>query len=514
MSDKPLILLGMDAGDIVLIEQWAAQGLLPTFAALLSSAAHGRLDTSASVLQASVWPSFATACNPGKHGSYFMMQMHNGTNNVSRIRADHLRRPPFWAWFEGAAETAVIVDVPKMLPLASMNGVQVIEWGTVDHYWQYATVPAALTAPLLREFGPHPLLQERRPPTSIAGCLRLNDHLLRGVSMKHRLHVSFIERYQPRVFVSVFGEPHLAGHYFWRFFDEKHPNYCQHPQASRALLQIYTAIDQAVGEIFHNYSHRANCFVFSGHGMSADYQPHSILDDLLCRMGLTVRRHASAASCLSSAWQSPTSLMRAMSNVFPQPMKRFANRYLLPARAREFLMLTKALSGIDFARTQAFALPTDLQGFIRLNLQGREPDGTVSPHFYDTICDTIEQELQALQNSSTGEKLVESVFRLRTIYSNADNLQHLPDLCVLWKNTYAVSEVYSPRYGTFAVHKKHPERSGNHRLEGFYFAAGPDIDTTVQHYRGQLYDIAATVFCLMNKPIPPDWDGTPLPIIA
>jgi predicted AlkP superfamily phosphohydrolase/phosphomutase len=344
--------------------------------------------------------------------------------------------------------------------------------------------------------------------------LRLNDHLLRGVSMKHRLHVSFIERYQPRVFVSVFGEPHLAGHYFWRFFDEKHPAYCWHPQASQALLQVYTAVDRAVGEIFHNYSHRANCFVFSGHGMSADYQPHSILDDLLCRMGLTVRRNASAASCLASAWKSPTPLVQAISNAVPQPIKHLASRYILPARAREFFMLTKALSGIDFARTQAFALPTDLQGFIRLNLQGREPEGTVSPRYYDTICDKIEQELQALQNPSNGAKVVESVFRLRTIYRDADNLHHLPDLCVLWKNMHAISEVYSPRYGTFAVHKKHPERSGNHRLEGFYFAAGPDIDTTVKHYRGQLYDVAATVFRLMNKPIPPDWDGTPLPIIA
>ena len=47
MSNTPVILLGLDAGDIVLIEQWAAQGMLPTFASLLSKAAHGRLETSA-----------------------------------------------------------------------------------------------------------------------------------------------------------------------------------------------------------------------------------------------------------------------------------------------------------------------------------------------------------------------------------------------------------------------------------------------------------------------------------
>lgn len=111
MSNTPVILLGLDAGDIVLIEQWAAQGLLPAFAALLSTAAHGRLETPASVLQASVWPSFATACNPGKHGSYYLMQMRRGTNALTRIRADHLRRPPFWTWLKGPRETADLIHL-------------------------------------------------------------------------------------------------------------------------------------------------------------------------------------------------------------------------------------------------------------------------------------------------------------------------------------------------------------------------------------------------------------------
>jgi predicted AlkP superfamily phosphohydrolase/phosphomutase len=489
MRHAPVILLGMDAGDIELIEQWAAQGLLPTFASLLSSAAHGRLDTSASVLQGSIWPSFATACNPGKHGCYFLMQMHNGTNAVTRLRADHLRRPPFWAWFRGAAETAVVIDVPKMPPFSGINGVQVAEWGTVDHYWKYATVPVGLAGPLLQEFGQHPLLKAQRSPASIAGCLRLKDRLLRGVAMKHRLHVALLERHRPRVFVSVFGEPHLAGHNFWRFDDEKHPPYHPHPQASQALLHVYAAVDRAVGEIFHNYSHRANCFVFSGHGMTADYHPYSMLDDLLCRMGLTVRGKPFSASRTSTNQSLYTPLMRAISEACPQPIKRLS-------------------------RTQAFALPTDLQGFIRLNLHRREPEGIVPPCSYDTLCDRIERELYALYHSSNGAKVVKAVFRPRTLYKDADNLDRLPDLCVLWHNTHAISEVCSPRYGSFSVHKNHPERSGNHRLEGFFFAAGPDIDTTVQNYRGQLYDIPATVFRLLHKPIPAAWDGRPLPVIG
>jgi predicted AlkP superfamily phosphohydrolase/phosphomutase len=274
------------------------------------------------------------------------------------------------------------------------------------------------------------------------------------------------------------------------------------------------AIDRAIGELFHNYRQRANCFVFSGHGMTADYEPYTILDEVLCRMGVTIREHPSAPSRTCASWTSHAPFVQAISAILPRPIKHFAERYILPVRAREFFMLAKVFSGIDFSRTQAFALPTDQHGFIRLNLQGREPTGVVSPRQYDTICDRIEQALQTLQDPRSGARVVEAVWRPRTIYGGAENLDHLPDLCVLWKNAHAVSEVYSPQYGTFVVHKKHPERSGNHRLAGFCFATGPDIDPGVKQYRGQIYDIAATVFQLMNKPIPADWDGRPLPIIA
>lgn len=514
MSDNPFILLGLDAGDIVLIEAWASQGRLPAFASLLNDAAHGRLETPAAILQGSIWPSFATACNPGKHGSYFMMQMRNGSNEVMRTRADHLLRPPFWSWFEGPDETAVVIDVPKMQPLEDINGIQVVEWGTTDHYAAFTTVPADFARPILRRFGKHPLLQAYRSPHDAVSCLRLKDRLLRGIAMKHQMHKEFIEAHQPRVLVSVFGETHPAGHHFWRFWDQHHPDYDWHPEASQALFDIYAAIDQAIGEIFQTYRHRANCFVFSGHGMMADYHPHAILDDLLRRMELTVSTDSLSEDRLSGVQSSYASRLGALSQVVPQPFKRFANRYILPDRMQEYFMLAKVFRDIDFSKTQAFALPTDLQGFIRLNLRGREPQGTVNPGDYDAVCDDIEQALDGLENPATGEKVVASVIRPRTFYEGAENLDQLPDLCVVWTNESAVTEVYSPQYGVFSVTQKHPERSGNHRPEGFFFAAGPDIDATVQNYRGDLCDIAASVFHLMNKPIPDDWDGTPLPISA
>ena len=514
MTENPLILLGIDAGDIVLIEEWASQGLLPAFASLLQDAAHSRLETPAAVLQGSIWPSFATACNPGKHGSYFMMQMRNGSNEVSRVRADDLLRPPFWSWFEGPDEKAVVIDVPKMPPLTDINGVQVVEWGATDHYKTYMTVPDDLAESLLQTFGKHPLLRTLRPPHDAAACLRLKERLIRGVFMKHQLHEAFLERYQPRVLVSVFGETHPAGHHFWRFLEPTHPDYCWHPEASQALLEVYIAVDRAVGEIVQRYGHQANCFVFSGHGMMADYHPHTILEDLLSRMGLTVPTQSLSNDSDSYYPSSPRALLGTLSQALPEPIKQFASRYVLPSRIQEYCMLAKVFRGIDFSKTRAFALPTDLQGFIRLNLNGREPQGLVHPDDYDKVCDDIEQVLEQLIDPETGEKIVDTVIRPRTVYENAENLNQLPDLCVVWTNQRAVSEVHSPQYGALSVTRQHPERSGNHRPEGFFFAMGPDIDTSVQNCRGHLCDIAASVFHLMNKPIPDGWDGMPLPISA
>ena len=90
-------------------------------------------------------------------------------------------------------------------------------------------------------------MNEHPPPTSIAGCPRFKEQLLRSITMKHRLHLEFLTRYHPRVFVSIFGEPHLAGHYFWRFTDPSHPDYCKHPQANQALFEVYAALDRSEG---------------------------------------------------------------------------------------------------------------------------------------------------------------------------------------------------------------------------------------------------------------------------
>ena len=511
--DTPIVLIGIDAGDIDLIEHWAAEGHLPAFADLLAGGAHGRLATTATVVHGSVWNSIATGCHPGKHGSYYRIQMRNGKNEFARVGAEHCFRLPFWAWFECEQEQAVIVDFPKMPPLPWMNGLQVVEWGAFDHLWEYATSPADAAGGLLAEFGQHPLLEDFREAYSVGQSLDRLHMLVEGVEMKQRLVASLLARHEPRVLVSVFGEAHPAGHYLWRFHDPAHPDHVPHDRLRSGLRDVYAAIDRAIGDLLTTCDGSANVLVVSGHGVGPDYNPYHLLPDLLYRMGMTVAPGAVAQQGRPPPVGLKRRLRRAVRNAIPVPLRRRLLRSVTRAADRERMQLRSYVRDIDFGRSKAFCLATDLQGFIRLNLKGREPTGIVSPEEYDAICDEIEAAVLSLENAATGKPVVEKVHRPRELYGDGDQIDQLPDLCVQWRAAEPVPGVRSPEFGELSGERRPSGRSGNHRPHGFFFAVGPDIDTAAKGTGGSIMDIAPTVFRLMGRPIPEDWDGAPLPVI-
>lgn len=68
---NPVYMIGLDACDIVLLQRWAEDGDLPHFAQLMREGVRGRLFSSAAVMQGSIWPTFATARDPGEQGDPF-----------------------------------------------------------------------------------------------------------------------------------------------------------------------------------------------------------------------------------------------------------------------------------------------------------------------------------------------------------------------------------------------------------------------------------------------------------
>src|SRR5438046_10729023 len=78
-----------------------------------------------------------------------------------------------------------------------------------------------------------------------------------------------------------------------------------------------------------------------------------------------------------------------------------------------------------------FALPSFYDGRIRINLTGRERDGTVPVADYAAVCDEIEELVRACRDVRTGETVVDHVERC----AGRDPLSFGPtesDLVVVW----------------------------------------------------------------------------------
>jgi predicted AlkP superfamily phosphohydrolase/phosphomutase len=466
--ERQVLIIGLDAADHLLIEDWVAQGQLPVFAKLLGHGAYGTLQSTAEIFSGSAWISIATGCGPGRCGVYSRYQLSPGTYNVVRTKAGDCEVKPFWTSFKGPV---IAVDVPKAPLVSHTDGVQIVEWGAYDHYSEFLTQPPGLAKQILEEFGTHPFLANDFE-VALHGrrdFATLRTLMIEGIKMKQRLSVALMKRIQPRLMFSVFGETHAAGHAFWRFRDPRHPRYDPANPYATVLRDVYCAVDDAIGELMTHLPSDCIVVVLSSQGFCLD----SMADEnFLCE--ILTRTKASI----------PKSAMTKYTAYIPGMI-------------------------LDMARSKAFCLPTDLQGYIRVNLKGREPSGSVFPGDYDEVCRELEGELLALRHRGHGAPVVKQVVRVRDRMNGAF-LGGLPDLSVQWNSDYVVSEVESPGCGRIARAPDLSTGGGNHRGTGFVLVYGSGVRQ--ERFTANAFDIAPTVAAWLGEKSRAEWEGRILTI--
>ncbi len=168
----------------------------------------------------------------------------------------------------------------------------------------------------------------------------------------------------------------------------------------------------------------------------------------------------------------------------------------LPWWLRDRLGSQAAAGEIDWSRTKAFTLPTDLEGCIRINLRGREPEGIVEPGSeYEDLCKSIAADLRALVNPATGRRAVREVWIRNQVFPG-HRQESLPDLVVSWEDEAPFDALGSPRAGE--VTGSNPDRrTGTHSPEAFLLTVGPGVPPGLQG-SARLVDVAPTALKLLG----------------
>jgi predicted AlkP superfamily phosphohydrolase/phosphomutase len=498
---KRLLVLALDMADGDLLHFWSRQGRLPHFASLISSGSWMDLESTAQVLHTSTWPTFATGVQPGKHGVYFPYQPKPGYQLAQHVQADQYGAATFWHVADRQGCRCVIYDVPETFPEPEFGGKAIFDWGTWAWYGKPCAQPGTLLKEVKSRFGRYPLgFEAKRLGARMPDMAVLETGLLRSLDYKSSTAQWLLQRETWDLAVVGFCEAHPAGHYLWPTdlgsIGSADENKIQ------SLLRFYVALDRAVGALVENLPADAALLIVSGDGVCANRCAWYLLPAVLERLGYT--RPAMEAANGRSASRSLVG--RAKGLVSAGTRRRVAN--LLPWWLRDQLGAREQAANIDWSKTRAFTLPSDLEGCIRINLKGREPQGIVEPgREYSELCEEIRARLVELTNPANGAPAVRRVW-LRNEVFPGERQEQLPDLIVTWNNEATFQTIASPRFGWIEGDNADP-RPGTHSPYGFLLAGGAGVPSGLQGC-GRLVDVAPTVIKLLGLTPPGNMDGVPL----
>lgn len=495
-----ICVLQFDAASVAVLDRLLGEGRLPNLAALRERGRRHELETPAVDFAAGAFHTLYSGVELADHGLFYPFQW-SAAEQRARYATAFDAPPAVWERLAAAGLRTLAIDPYESRPPATANGVFVCGWGFRDRVvlprWSR---PEGADREHVRRHG------RAREATEIFGrpspreLMRLRETLVAAPGRVAALAEDLLAREDFDLAWLTFSAAHLAGHQFW---DLSQLNGAALDPETRARLrgaldEVYVAVDRAFGRVLAALPAGTDVIVASAVGMDVNTSRADLLPEMLAAVlaGRPVDSNGSGA-----IWR-----LRA---TMP-PRLRGAIASAIPDRAALALTARLELRGLDWPATAAFAHPADNQGYVRLNLRGREREGVVEPDAAAGLLDEIAAGLATFEDRE-GLPAVASVVRPVDLYPGR-HADRLPDLAVRWSARPAtrLTELCSERFGTVRRRGSGSGRAGNHTPGDAWALAVPARAAHASPTRpARLVDVAATI-CGLAGARRSDLPGEPL----
>lgn len=453
-----LAILQLDAASASVLERLLGTGCLPTLAGLRDRGVWRDLDAPATQFAAGAQHSLYSGVELGEHGLFYPFQWSAEEQRV-RYMAAFPAPPPIWERLGRRGTRTLAVDPYESRPPAEEPpGALVCGWQLHDRVvlreW---SAPGTTHRRLERLFGAPQPVDEVFGRHSVDEMLGLRRRLL-GAPGRVADAAGLLLGEEPFDLAWLtFCAAHVAGH---QFFDLSQLDGAElDADAARVLGStlddVYAAIDVALARVLAALPPDADVMVISPVGMEVNTSRADMLPEMLQAI-LSGRRatEPERASSSGAIWKLRAALPSGT---------RAKVAGALPERVALDLTARLELRGMDWSTTTAFAHPAENQGYIRLNLKGRERDGIVEPADAPALLDRIADGILTFTDLD-GAPAVKSVERVAELFPVGARAGQLPDLIVKWVDTPAttLTGVRSERFGTVLRRGVGSGRSGNH----------------------------------------------------
>lgn len=484
---KRAIVIGLDGATFEVIDLMVSRGGLPHLARLMREGVRGRLRSSITPNSFPGWTSASTGTSEGRHGIFMPLIRREDNFRLKAMSTLDIRTKTIWELLSERDRRVCVINDPCSYPAVAVNGLLVcgMLWPGGDAPYTYPQELAKDLVGYVVDVNLHGKEKEQ-----------IAEELMRSIDLRLEAALKLMQRESWDLFWIVFTESDRAQHRLWAAWDSSHPEHTRQPESLRhAIPDLYTRLDEAVGAIVAAADPDTSVFIVSDHGFGPFYASYDIPGWLLSE-GYLVEKGEKAR--LKSALQK-IGILDEVASVYRAVKRPFEKEIGYGAEKLKSQEATTDdyFSRLDWRRTRAYYT---LDGGIRINLKGREPEGWVEPEQAAQLKQEIRSRLIA-QRYPNGQPVFRYILTQEEAFDGPYS-KYAPDLILSINYDGYNGSLKGERFLTPSNHN-----TGEHTPYGILIAWGANIRRGVTIEGAHLKDITPTVLYQMNEPLTEEMDG-------
>jgi len=505
MTNKVLI-IGLDGATWDIIDPLISQGHLPNLSSMIDGGTRATLDTIHIPASNAAWTSFATGCNPDRHGIMDFTFRKKDSYDTAPYTSRDRKRDTLWEILGRKGKKVGILNVPGTYPVDKVNGFMISGFPTPEEMEDF-TYPRALLEELRKELGRDFRFQPRIPIQEEASFLK---ELYTIADFVNQATIYLMNHREWDLLVSVFMASDEVCHAFWRYIDPEHPQYDSGASKlhKNAIFDTYKHLDTKIGTLRKEVDSDTSLIIMSDHGFGPLYYGVSF-NNWLMKEGLLALRKTPATKMRYWFFRRGVNyynvlriskrlkLMKLVDSQVSSTRSRlsdFANRFFITN------------NDIDWNNTRAYCMGS--MGQIFINLKDREPQGTVEPNGeYHALVNEIKSKIQKLKDPVTKEIIFDKVYTNTEAYPQSTSESNTPDIIFYDSDMkYQINRYFL--FGSKELLSPFPVWSGTHKHNGIFLAVdGDNVFKGISIHAISICDIAPTTLHMLGMEVPEDING-------
>jgi predicted AlkP superfamily phosphohydrolase/phosphomutase len=433
---------------------------IPTLTKLRENGLWGPLDSIVPPITVPAWMCMMTSKDPGTLGIYgFRNRKDHSYDGLSFATSWAIKEPTVWDILSDAGKDSIVMSVPPSYPPKRLKGIQIGCFLTPNDNAEY-TYPKELKAELKSNVGEY-VFDVRNFRTD--NTQYIIDESYRMTEQRFKAADYLLANKPWDFFIMVEMGPDRLNHGIWSFIDPGHPRYQPGNPYQESLRDYYRYLDGRIGDLLSKYAdEETTVLVVSDHGAKA-------MIGGVC---------------------------------FNEWLIREGYLALEGDRPSEITALDKLK--IDWSKTKAWG-DGGYYGRLFLNVEGREPNGTVPAERYDEVRDELVAKIEAMTDHE-GRPLGNKALKPEDIYTAQSGVA--PDLIVIFGQLRWRSVGSLGHESVYTFENDTGPDEANHAEQGVFIMHNAPGQSTGEIKGLHLWDVHSTILDLFDLDPAPGALGT------